>query len=178
MAKIGGFCDDGPVQEVLTLDGWWLGILSYAIAHLAHIVIWRIHPVERDVRVLFAILLVVPLVLWLALLAWIPGASYAALLVHLALAANYIAIYPALQATSPTIEMLYLMGKTPGGVSEENLVGLLGGEKLVEHRISDLERGDLVKRKDGKLILGTKGKGLANVFYLYRKLIGLPSGAG
>lgn len=166
------------MEPTVSLHGWWLGALSYALVHLIHIVIWRVKLVVRDVQVLTLVFIVYPTLAWIGVCGSDLGISWAALVVHLVLSVHYIAVYPAAQATSPTLEMLYQMSRRADGITREELVTLLGGEDLISDRLADLERGEMIAHENGKLVLRKRARSLANLFYYYRRSIGLPAGAG
>ena len=165
-------------MDAISIQGWWLGGLSYALCHLLHIILWRRRPIQHDVRTLLLLLFVIPL----PLLAWISpkcGASpFAALVTHFALSANYLAIYPAFQACSPTIEILYQLQKSPTGKTGEELSQAIGGQSLIENRLEDLRHSRLIETRGGTTQLTRAGYWLATFFVGYRRFLGLPTGEG
>lgn len=153
----------------LSLTYWWWGIVSYGVAHTFHIFWWRQFPVKRHL-LLLGILFGFP-VFALAIV----GPS--AVLTHLTLTAQYIAIYPAFQATSPTIEILEFL-RVRGIASENEILQTCSNQSIVQDRISDLETGGLIRRKTQSFELSLRGRLLAEIFIGYRALLGLPVGEG
>ena len=164
----------------LSLTYWWIGFLSYAAFHLLHICVWYGRKIERDVKLLFILLFFIPTAIYfnLVLIAGTASLWSAPFVVHVVLAMNYLAIYPAFHASSPTIHILCFLWKTGRQVSEGELIGLFGRPAVLADRIGDLIRGDLVRSDGEGLSLSPKGAVLANIFLLYRRMLGLPLGAG
>jgi len=165
---------------MLSLEFWWVGILSYGICHVLHIEAWRRKPVKRSLGALFSYFIFIPVVCYLPILLKTDdlGAWAIALITHLILASNYIAIYPAFQASSPTIQILTVLHRHPLGLSKENILNFLATETILEERIYDLEKGGLITHKDSEYQLTVRGNILASLFMNYRRAIGLPIGEG
>lgn len=153
---------------MISVDNWWWGAVSYACCHLLHIAWWRIAPPHRALLPLL-ISFYGPLIVdavWLT-----PSAA----LLHALLAANYIAVYPAVQASSPTLRMVLLLRS---GLTEPQLLTALSTDRLLDDRLSDLQKSGLLVTHEGKLVLSRRGNWLASFFLAYRRLLGLPEGAG
>lgn len=158
-----------------TISGWWWGGISYSVCHLAHVLIWRFAPVRRDVKALFFLFIVGPASLFAVSLLLNLNFTWAAGVFHFALAANYIAIYPAFQASSPTLTILDALYRRNDWADLRELVGAVGGEKVLSDRVEDLKRSGLTT---GESQLTAKGNFLSTIFITYRQLIGLPEGGG
>jgi hypothetical protein len=154
------------------------GALSYAFFHILHVLVWRLGKIQTGIRLLFALLLGIPSLLYLNLilkvgLAWaVPG------LVHVLLAANYIAIYPAFQASSPTIQLLAFLWKVKRSVREDELVSHFGTQDVIAKRMEDLTVSGLVRLQGSEMELSPKARWLATFFIFYRRALGLPRGIG
>ena len=165
-------------NPILSMSLWYCGLLSYAAFHLLHLVAWRLGNVQTGIRLLFAMLVGIPALIYLNLFlkfgsAWVvPG------VIHLLLAANYIAVYPAFQASSPTIRILAFLRRRKGAVEESELIASFGTENVLGERMADLAESGLVRSSEGKLYLSKKADLLAGFFILYRRAIGLPQGGG
>lgn len=157
----------------IDIHSWWLGVASFALAWAAHALWWRASPNRRSVTALAWIFIVVPSAGYALA---VPGAL-AAWIMHLWLGVNYIAIYPALQATSPTLKMLCLISRR-GGIAEDALVRETAQPSLLEARVEDLLSSGLARRGTSGLELSARGRVLAETFFFYRRLIGLPRGEG
>ena len=129
---------------------------------------WRRNPAARGYIVLFAIFLLGPIPLL--------AHSAEAFWVAFCLALNYLAIFPAFQASSPTLVMLYELWREEK-VKESELRRLFEKDVMMA-RLEDLRRGKFVGEKEGKLFLTRRGKCLAGLFQAYRVILGLPVGDG
>lgn len=170
------------MNHFIPLHYWWLGVLSYGACHGAHISAWRRRPVSHHLLGLMLVLVVVPGVVVLGLgFAFGADSSWIApCVVHLLLAGNYIAVYPAIQATSPTLQILVLLDSHPAGLSEEAILESVATNSVMADRVGDLLRAKLVRRSvpGGSLTLSWRGNLLAEFFAGYRQIIGLARGAG
>lgn len=145
------------------------GLISYAACHVFHVISWRVARPKRDIPWL-ALLLLAPTLAWEAV--GMPSAA----LIHFWLAAQYLAVYPAFQASSPTLHLLVRLAKAPAeGIPRDTLIE---STRALDRR-SDRE-GSLgtlgLSREDGSLTRA--GKALARFFLGYRKALGLGEGAG
>lgn len=165
-------------DSLISLNLWQYGVLSYLFCHLLHLLVWRSSGIEPGVRLLFTLLVGVPVLIYLNLLLKFGVAWIAPALIHFLLAANYIAIYPAFQASSPTIRILAFLWKTKRTMGERELVSQFGTQDLMGKRVEDLTLSGLVRAENGALLLSAKAKLLAGFFVFYRRLLGLPRGEG
>jgi hypothetical protein len=102
----------------------------------------------------------------------------AVLLLHFTLAGVYMIGYTLISAFSPSVELLKLLDRSPGGVPLEALrlpflVGALTGD-----RIANLEAAGLVAVDGGRLGLGPKGRLMTTMMLFYRHAVGLHDGGG
>ena len=164
----------------MVIDGWAGGFVSYLVCHFLHILLWKIGTIRHDVRALFFVFLILPFGGYALFLLRGSGSTHyaAAAFLHFALAANYIAIYPAFQASSPTLTILDYLYRAKTGRQLDDLVMAAGGKSILADRIEDLKVGKLVYEQANGLVLTAKGNVLAGVFIGYRRFIGLPEGAG
>lgn len=161
----------------IPLDYWWIGIVSYLFCHAAHIVWWRFAAVNRGVVALLLIFFVPVIAIGLAGLAHTEISMIPPLFTHACLAAQYVAVYPAVQACSPTLKILEYL-RLSVSTSEDQLVTACAPDSIVQARLDDLEKGGLVGRMNEKYSLNTTGHFVAYVFQHYRRLLRLPLGAG
>lgn len=167
------------MEPVITMNAffstefYWLGIYTFLTGLALHLVIWRVFPRWRSIPLLFMTVLVSPL----ALFTLFPLESplwVAPVILHLIFAANYIAIYPAFQASSPTIEILFCLHHR-GAQSSEAIVSSMDPKSLVGSRVDDLKSGSLISQD---LKMSASAKLIAKVFIAYRRLLGLAEGQG
>jgi len=158
------------------INGFALFLLSLAL----HVIVWRVRRPESyrawlpTLAVIFGPLAGV--VAWLV--APTPIGVAAAMLLHGSLAAVYIIGYTLVSGSSPSVELLKLLDRTPAGVPVASLrLPFLEGA-LTGDRIDNLTAAGLVRRTDSRLELGPRGVRLASLVLLYRHAIGLRDGEG
>jgi hypothetical protein len=160
---------------------WLAGGIGLFLFSLAlHVIVWRIRR-PQSYRGWLPILAVIfgPLA---AALVWplVPTTLDAAaiLLLHGSLATVYIIGYTLVSATSPSVELLKLLDRTPAGLPVDALrLPFLAGA-LTGDRIDNLRGAGLVERRGDRLELGPRGASMTRVALLYRHAIGLPDGGG
>jgi len=156
------------------------GLLCFVLALIVHIVIWRIWAPKKQLFWLFAIFLCLPL---FALIACANGFeltlldSLAAALLWLAMAAAYIQTYPALKEDIPSFRLLLLL-ENRLGMSKEDIIAVMKQNNLFSAKLDELENDRLVVEKKGRFELSSAGRKLADLFYYYRKILGLKPGEG
>ena len=166
---------------IIPLDYWWAGIFTYLAAHTIHIMLWRLSTIHHQVATLLAVFLGSALFVYRFIAT--DGSAHlselvAPIIVHLSLSIQYVAVYPAFQASSPTIEIINLLRKSKNLTMEE-LLERYPKKTLVSARVQDLVDGGLARHsEEGGLILTGPGSCIAALFIVYRKLIGLPIGEG
>jgi hypothetical protein len=134
---------------------------------MCHAALWRIARPTSDARALFLIFLGVPAAAALGFMG--AGTAFAGggwpqrldvlamLLLHWALSLAYIQTYPAVQAQSPSLEIVYAVFKSmPRGLSREELLTTLDTRQLVGDRVEDLVANRLI-RAAGDLYILTPG---------------------
>ncbi len=153
----------------------------FATTLVAHVVLWRVTFVKKEIFWLFSVFLLCPLLLVSAAIACgyeeaLEGVAIA--LVQTSLAVVYIQTYPALREDIPSICILMQVHSQPNGMNREDILSQLDGARFLETKIGDLENDVLVDSDEGFLRLRPAGKFLAAIFGLYRRLLGNPSGLG
>ncbi len=159
-----------------------LGMVLFVAALVAHVLVWRLTSVKREIFWLFGIFLVCPLLL----VAVGTGNGYVDLreavaisLVQLSLAVVYIQTYPALKSDIPTFRILLLLKQHTGrGLTDQEIIQMMAPARLFDDKLVELEGDSLILLKDGKLQLSLAGKVIAAVFSCYRSLLGLKTGSG
>ncbi len=157
----------------------WAVVLA-AVAFAIHVVVWR---TARPVKTASALARIFSLTLaaGLAVIAFVaPEAvrparwtGYAEIvLAYLGLMAAYINTYPAVEAESPTLNLLRALAAAgKPGLSIPEAYQRLGAETLVSARIRDLLAEQFAVRSEGRLVLSARGRAIARVFHGYRRLI-------
>lgn len=165
--------------------GLALGIFVFATTWCLHVVWWRTSRPQATARALI-MLFGGGLALTLAggpIIA--AGLSFdlgtisllRAILVAGALAAAYIATYPALEAISPTLALLDDIAAAPApGLSCQALFAAMDDSVLLHPRITDLLNEGLVELVGDRHRLTAKGARVARIFTGLRRLLGLSVG--
>lgn len=148
---------------------------------VAHVLLWRVARVNKEIFWLFVIFLLFPLLLVVAAMAFGRNdvtVNVAIALVEVSIAVVYIQTYPALREDIPSIRILTLVDSQADGMNKEDILSQLDGAQFLETKIDDLENDALVISTDGILHLTAAGGLLAMVFGFYRRLLGSSSSQG
>jgi hypothetical protein len=156
------------------------GLALFLISLALHVIVWRIRRPD-SYRTWVPALLVIfgPLA---AGIAWrtAPDALQlaAVLLLHGSLAAVYVIGYTLVTAFSPSVELMKLLDRTPGGLAASalRLPGLAGA--LTGDRIEHLAGAGLIRSVGAEVQLGDRGMRLTRLVLWYRHAIGLRDGGG
>lgn len=171
-----------------------LGIFSFLVGLLVHILVWRIRPPEKS-AVTLSIIFFLSVNLSIALaysIALGSGASSEVIraiadltflqvmhcsFVGLSLSAGYIMSYPAVEVDSPSFLIVEVVNDSgPEGIAESKLEEVLGNQVLVYPRIVDMLNEDLAVLEDGRIYLTAKGKGMNALFAAWRRFLGAGKG--
>ncbi len=166
------------------------GLLLFLACLCVHIILWHMRYPRNRAGALFIIFFFIP-VLAAALsfilvkqgiltysLSFKSAEWLAAFLLHFALSSAYIMTYPAVEAVSPSLVLVLLIGESGGGLTHKDLAGVFADDILLNPRINDLRDMNLIGESGGGLCLTLKGRLLIHFFVLYRSFIGLPVGRG
>lgn len=164
------------------------GFSIFLICLLTHILIWRLKRPLRDALILFVIFIFIPMAALISLIflrkvvGFINLSSIEIIMIlffHLSLSAVYIASYPAVQAISPSLDiLLVIISSKSKKMTGEDLLKNYNDTELVAARVNDLTASVLVSQKDDCFELTHIGKIIIVLFILYRKILGLPIGKG
>lgn len=101
--------------------------------------------------------------------------KFAAFILLLLINAAYIASYPAIYASCPTLRISLLLFKNKNlGLSREELQQAIQVKENSLERITDARSNNLIYEKDGKVYLTHFGRCIFYFFKIYRRLLGLP----
>lgn len=166
------------------------GFLLFLACLCIHILVWHIkYPQNRAwaLTLLFFILPAIAAVLYAALtffgllphiLPFTLSGAAAVFLLHYSLSSAYIMTYPALEAISPSLVLVLLIGRSREGFSKKDLSGFFDNAIILSPRIADLHEMNLISEREGSLYLNRKGRLLIYFFVIYRSFLGLPAGRG
>ena len=90
----------------------------------------------------------------------------------------YIQTFPVLKEDIPSFRILRIIANNKKGVSEKEIIKLMGTTDLFNIKLTELEEDNLLKKENSKITLTNSGRILANIFIIYRKLLGLGRGDG
>ncbi|MFH1222827.1 MAG: hypothetical protein V1647_00615 [Pseudomonadota bacterium] len=166
------------IESKIIFNAAYLFIAVFAV----HVVYWRTMKPKKQMSPLFYIFILVPIMV-LSLLGYngILNNSDTILIsvLYIALALAYIQTYPAIQANSPSLYLVNLIGKTKQGLSVAEIERGLGKKQLIDVKVSELEDEKLITVSDNSMMeLKPKGKVLALVFICYRAFLGISEGRG
>jgi hypothetical protein len=165
---------------------------TFALCLCVHVTWWRIRrptAYRQWLPALVAIFLVAgPAAAWLvirsgALAIDAPHVDAATewaatLLLHGAASAVYIIGYTLVSAFSPSIEILKLLDRRPGGVPRAAIDLPYLRTALGSDRVSNLLSGGMIRADGDHVRLGPEAQALTRLVLFYRHAIGLPDGAG
>lgn len=171
-----------------------LGILSFLVGLVVHILVWRIRPPEKSavsLSVIFflSVNLSIAITYGLAIgsepatemFRYLADLSFVQVIhcafVGLSLSAGYIMSYPAVEVDSPSFLIVEVVDDAgEKGIARSKLEEVLGNQVLVYPRIVDMLNEDLAILKDGRIFLTGKGKGMNALFATWRRFLGAGKG--
>ncbi|HBR16949.1 MAG: hypothetical protein A3G39_11030 [Deltaproteobacteria bacterium RIFCSPLOWO2_12_FULL_43_16] len=167
------------------------GIIIFVICLVLHIVIWRWWHPKRRVIALFLLFIILPLLFIIgyvglerlvvvpSVLSFTMAGWLSVYLFHFALASAYILSYPAIEAVSPSLAIVLMLGASNSqGIAHKDLLPLFDDETVLEPRIKDLMEAGLVTASDNYFTVTPRGMTLVQCFILLRRVLGLPIGKG
>lgn len=159
------------------------GITIFACLVIAHIIMVRLIVPRQHIKLLFILFLLLPQAVAVFLLlqntdSFTTNELFTSWLLLLSLCCAYIQTFPAVQANAPSLQIVYFLGQTVNGMTEEEICSNFQSEELLEKRIDDLITEGFVYKYDGQLCLTAKGKIFAGSFSFFRKMYGLELGEG
>lgn len=142
------------------------------------VMIWKPFRIRKQMLSLAILYFIFPLFIFSALLMLeVPFESVASKgIVYFSLACAYVISFPAVQAQSPSLQILIEVARSQktNALDRTKLHERLHAESLLNDRMKDLSQD--------QLMVGTKlswgGKALAHIFSKYRKCIGLKENTG
>lgn len=179
-------------NNVDVMIGWPVIVISisfFILIFFIHVFIWRKLKPKGHIKSIITLFIFIPITLLLlcelALFAFsfkiIPLVAFLlGLILYICAALVYILTYPAIQAWSPSLFIVNIIGNSKKVKSENEIRELLLSEGLISGRVDDLIADSLVIRDYDKneLCLTQKGRFIAKIFFLYRKFLGVEAGQG
>jgi hypothetical protein len=156
------------------------GLAVFLFSLALHVVVWRIRtPATYKTWLPALVVIFGPLAVGAAwIVAPTPLEFAAVLLLHGTLAAVYVIGYTLVTASSPSVELLKLLDRTPAGIPTASLRPSVLTGALTNDRIDTLVAARLVRCKGARLELDDRGRLLTRLVLLYRHAIGLRDGEG
>jgi hypothetical protein len=169
------------------------GTISFLIALMVHILIWRFKKPPREMMWLVVIFILLPGIIYFGIvLSSLFSSSRQSCFAHpdiinriltfiwhSALSSAYIMTYPPIQAGCPSLKiMLAIYSSRTAGMTIKDIERIFPEDTLFSDRFDDLIEDGLISWKyDAWGITGT-GRLLARIFLTYRRLLKLPIGEG
>lgn len=160
------------------------GILLFLFCLFFHVLHWRWKKPQDDIFVLFLNFVIAPLLILIFILFVIkyPFLNFsfseviAIYVLHLALSGVYISSYPAVQAYSPSLEILLMYSKSKSaGITREEMLKMFDKDSIVSDRVRDLVNSNWVKQEGDNYRLTFFSKVIVRCYLFYRKSLGLPA---
>jgi hypothetical protein len=159
-------------------------LLAFAI----HVVVWRIRVPQRQTRALLLIFFGTLFALLVGLAA-LPGGESPLPLPHhtsefvqivlfgTACALGYVITYSAVEADSPTLVMIRAIAAAgPDGLPEQQFQAEMGDDLLIQPRLDDLVRDEMLVLSDERYQFTPKGRRFIGIFLRFRRLLTMGKG--
>lgn len=167
-----------------------ISILTVSAALMIHYAVWKIRVPKRQTRAILLIffgMLALAVALLSRVAGWFPGlglgcpphvASYLHLICFVtAVTLAYMITYSAIEVDSPSLIMaLAIMRAGEAGLPESEFYDMMNDTLLVDPRIRDLLRDGLATQEGDCYRLTSKGKRMARLFIMHRRLLGAGMG--
>jgi len=163
------------------------GIAFFVVVLIAHIFLWRLLKPESEITALVIMFIFVPIVLFMGIffvlgsrINWQTIDFIASLILYYSLSFAYIQTYPVINCEIPSFKILRIINKSmPAGASYEDIERNFDSEELLKSRTDLLVMdGLIINTQMNGMKLSLKGKILANIFLVLRKIYGLDIGEG
>lgn len=158
------------------------GFLLFVTLLAFHLLVRRFFRVQKEILLLFTVFLLIPLLYFMALAikSAEPVTNLTAIeAVYFSFALVYLQTYPVLTTEIPSFKILRLVHDQKGITEAEIIASLRDDKELFDAKVEELERDSLVRRcQDGRYELSRSGRILADLFILYRSLMGTKWGQG
>ena len=153
----------------------------FAILFIIQIIIARIFVPKSEDRFVITFYVLIPLLLFLILLTLphinihIGPTPHELLLIYLlyfVISSSWVATYPALYASSPSLVIIYIMSQQPQGSTLNDFNKWMPIKENSDYRIDDAIRAKLICRnEDGQIRLSKIGRMLFLFFNVYKKAL-------
>lgn len=170
------------------------GFLVFSICLLLHVAVWRRRYPKNRPAALVLIFIVFPVVLAsvglglerLSILAGVDNAVglslidlLAVYLLHFSLSSSYILSYPAVEAVSPSLLILLMIGDSrSAGLRYDDMLHCFDDGDLLQPRIQDLIDAGWIVETNGFFRVASRGAGILLFYMFLHRLIGTPKGKG
>lgn len=165
------------------------GLIQFTLSQIVHIIIWRIYSPKAYPIWLPVIFTLTPVSFFILLHVLAFSGSIgiylnkvfyltigSSFVMHLALSAMYIHMYPGIIFFSPSLEIIKLLAEqNDRGLSMEKMnLPVFSEANTIDMRINHLIDSGMIEKNDTSYILTPKGMVVARSFYIYRRMLGLP----
>jgi hypothetical protein len=152
------------------------GLLAIVLALGVHLALWKVRVPQRQTRTLLIIFSVSGLLMILAVrpLSAIQAVYLLTMVGTVGFA--YVVFYTAVEADSPSLDIMLILEGSRSGVSEKALLDIFNDEVLVLARLEDLVRCRMVVYQEGRYRIAASGAAFTAVFIAFRKLLNVGKG--
>ncbi len=165
------------------------GFAIFSVCLAVHVVIWRIKTPWVSSAIILLIFLFFPAACLIFIVFGTDGLRNAiplnntqiaeVYLFDLSLSLSYVAVYPAVRAVSPSLDILLMIASSPGKrMREDEMKKFFADKRLVTARIDDLKEYRLISENGERFRISPVARMITVVFIVYRKLLGLSAGEG
>lgn len=166
------------------------GSALFCLAFSLHLIVWKVHIPERQIKVLLQIFFGTSIIGLLSLWAvsnfiavfsiYVPKffSEYLHIMLFLtSLTLAYMITYSGIEVDSPSLVMIMLIANAgPNGLDEKEFAKIMTDDLLVKPRVKDLILDRMVYLDGNKYRLTPKGLLLAHIFIFYRKILNAGKG--
>ncbi|MCX5785050.1 MAG: hypothetical protein NTX59_05130 [Elusimicrobia bacterium] len=165
------------------------GNLIFFSFFLLHFLAWKVKLPARQTKTILiimfsglaaslAVFVIFPFLTILGVKAPDTPAEYISVALYVAsFVLAYMITYSGIEADSPTLVMMKIIADArEKGIQTEEFFNMLNNDILVKPRLRDLIIDKMVFIREERYILTAKGKIFAEIFILYRKILGLGKG--
>jgi hypothetical protein len=161
-----------------------VGLLLLLLAFFVHIIMWRVRPPRRSIRVLLCIFAATPLVAILIYSLIAPLAAFAdaseavrILLFYVSCSLVYVVLYSAIESRSPSLAIVsYVASCGSAGCAEADLADHITDDEGISARIAAMKAIQMIVVSAEQCTLTPAGRRWAGLFEFASTVFRLPLG--
>ena len=160
----------------MTLNVCLAGLVLFSVCVLTHIFYWQHHTPRNQMLALLLIFIAIPILTApLMSAAGFPRMILLAVYVmHFCLTGVYLVTYPAVQAYSPSLQIILLLSKAGSiGLTHEEIISSFESSKIVSNKFHDLVHTGFLAGKGDKYQLTFIARNVLMIYSAFRSILGL-----